>query len=63
MVGQSVQSAASDARAVNTFEDTQVIVDRLDTTTAGGIKEILDRLAELEARLPEKPTSEATKQD
>jgi uncharacterized membrane protein len=52
MVGQSVQSAASDARAMKTFEDTQIIVDRLDTSTAGGLKEILDRLVELEARLP-----------
>jgi hypothetical protein len=55
MVGQSVQSAASDARAVKTFEDTQVIVDRLDTKTEGGIKEILDRLAEMEARLSATP--------
>jgi hypothetical protein len=52
MVGQSVQSAASDARATKTFEDTQIIVDRLDTTTAGGIKEILDRMVQIEARLP-----------
>jgi uncharacterized membrane protein len=58
MVGQSVQSNASDARAVKTFEDTQVIVDRLDTKTAGGLKEILDRLAEIEARLPAQPASE-----
>lgn len=56
MVGQSVQSVASDARATKTFEDTQVIVDRLDTETAGGLKEVLDRLAEIEARLPDKPT-------
>jgi uncharacterized membrane protein len=58
MVGQSVQSTASDARAIKTFEDTQVIVDRLDTKTAGGLKEILDRLAEIEARLPAQPASE-----
>jgi hypothetical protein len=51
MVGQSVQ-AASDARAAKTFEDpTQIIVDRLDTTTEGGIQEILDRTAPIEARL------------
>jgi hypothetical protein len=55
MVGQSVQSAASDARAAKTFDDTQVIVDRLDTKTEGGIKEILDRLTEIEARLPANP--------
>jgi hypothetical protein len=44
MVGQSVQSLASDARAVDTFNDTQVILDRLDINTAGGIKAILDKL-------------------
>ncbi len=42
MVGQSVQSAASDARATKEFADTEIILDRLDTTTAGGIKEVLD---------------------
>ena len=38
MVGQSVQSVASDARATKTLEDTQVIVDRLDTKTEGASK-------------------------
>ena len=52
IVGQNVQSAASDARATKTFEDTEVIVDRLDQHTEGGIKVILDRLARIEARLP-----------
>ena len=42
MVGQSVQSAASDARAAKAFEDTETILDRLDIHTAGGIKEVLD---------------------
>lgn len=51
MVGQSVQSAASDARAERTFDDTEVILDRLDVHTEGGLKEILDRLERLEARL------------
>jgi hypothetical protein len=41
MVGQRVQSAASDARAAKQFEDTEVILDRLDTKTAGGIAEVL----------------------
>lgn len=50
MVGQSVQSAASDARSAKQFEDTEVIVDRLDEHTAGGIKSILDRLDALEAK-------------
>jgi len=52
IVGQNVQSAASDARATKTFEDTEVIVDRLDERTSGGIKLILDRLEQIEARLP-----------
>ena len=51
MVGQNVQQQASDARAAKQFEDTEVIVDRLDTKTQGGIevlhvelKKILDHL-------------------
>jgi hypothetical protein len=44
MVGQSVQSAASDARAAKEFNDTETIMDRLDTNTAGGIKEVLDAI-------------------
>jgi hypothetical protein len=44
MVGQSVQSAASDARAAKEFADTEVILDRLDVRTAGGIKEVLDAI-------------------
>ena len=42
MVGQRVQSIASDARATKEFADTETILDRLDTHTAGGIKEVLD---------------------
>jgi hypothetical protein len=44
MVGQNVQSLASDARAVNTYKDAEVILDRLDCKTQGGLREILDRL-------------------
>jgi hypothetical protein len=44
MVGQNVQSLASDARAANTFKDTEAILDRLDLNTQGGLKAILDRL-------------------
>jgi len=51
MVGQSVQSAASDARAAGTFHDTETILDRLDVRTEGGIKAILDRLDALEASI------------
>jgi hypothetical protein len=44
MVGQTVQSVASDARAAKEFVDTETILDRLDTNTAGGIKEVLDAI-------------------
>ena len=47
MVGQNVQSAASDARAQRTYDDTVSILDRLDVHTAGGIKDLADRLDEL----------------
>ncbi len=42
MVGQSVQAAASDARAAKEFADTETILDRLDVNTAGGIRDVLD---------------------
>jgi hypothetical protein len=48
MVGQNVQSLAADARANNTFRDAEVILDRLDVKTQGGLKTILDRLDELD---------------
>ena len=51
MVGQNVQAEASDLRAQHTYDDTLVILDRLDVHTAGGIKDIADRLAELETAL------------
>ena len=54
MVGQSVQSAASDARSEKTYEDTVIIIDKLDDTTKGGITLILERLDALEASLPKK---------
>jgi len=44
MVGQSVQSAASDVRAAKEFADTETILDRLDANTAGGIKDVLDAI-------------------
>jgi hypothetical protein len=52
MVGQSVQSAAADARSESTFRDTETILDRLDLHTEGGIKAIMDRLEAIEAALP-----------
>jgi hypothetical protein len=42
MVGQRVQSVASDDRAAKEFTDTETILDRLDTHTAGGLREVLD---------------------
>src|SRR5580704_2056288 len=51
MVGQNVQSVASDIRSQHTYDDTVQILDRLDVNTAGGIKDIADRLDGLEARI------------
>jgi hypothetical protein len=47
MVGQNVQSLASDARSANTYKDAEAILDRLDVHTQGGLKAILDRLEEI----------------
>jgi len=54
IVGQNVQGEASEARAQKTFEDTETIIDRLDTHTKGGITTILDRIDELEAAITTK---------
>jgi hypothetical protein len=50
LVGQRVQSAASDARAVKEFEDTEVILDRLDTRTNGGLTDILNAIKALDTK-------------
>lgn len=57
MVGQTLQNEASDARSAKQFEDAEetradvkTALDRLDTTTAGGLADIMAeirRLAEL----------------
>ena len=44
MVGQTVQSVASDARAAKEFADTETILDRLDANTAGGIRDVIDAI-------------------
>ena len=44
MVGQAVQSAASDARSEQTYEDTVKIIDALNVKTDGGIKDLRDEL-------------------
>jgi hypothetical protein len=49
IVGQDVQTRASDARSAKTFEDCELIADRLDEHTAGGIKAVLDAIAALPA--------------
>ena len=54
IVGQNVQGEASEMRAQKTFEDTETIIDRLDTHTKGGITTILDRIDELEAKITTK---------
>jgi hypothetical protein len=65
MVGQNVQSLASDARSADTYKDAEVILDRLDIHTQGGLKDILDRLDALapavtNAGAPVTPTREGT---
>ena len=47
LVGQRVQSAASDARSLKEFDDTQIILDRLDTKTQGGLTDVLDAIKAL----------------
>lgn len=44
LVGQSVQSLASDMRSAKEFADTETILDRLDVNTAGGIRDVLDAI-------------------
>ena len=51
MVGQNVQGEASDERSLHTYEDTLLILDRLDIHTQGGIKDLADRIDGLEAKI------------
>lgn len=44
IVGQNIQAEASDARAARTFEDSEVIVDRLDLDTKGGLAAVMDEV-------------------
>ncbi len=60
MVGQRVQSAASDARAEKTFEDSEVILDRLDASTAGGIADVVTAIQELGRKIDGAPAGGAT---
>jgi hypothetical protein len=59
MVGQTVQSAASDARAAKEFADTETILDRLDVNTAGGIREVLDAIHAIDNSAGALPTRSA----
>ena len=51
MVGQNVQSQASDVRSQHTYDDTIQILDRLDIHTDGGLKDLADRIDALEAKI------------
>jgi len=60
IVGQNIQARASDARSAKTFEDAEeskadlkVALDRLDETTEGGLKAILDAVTALAAQPPQ----------
>jgi hypothetical protein len=56
IVGQNISQLASDVRAAKTFEDTELIVDRLDTRTQDGLTEVLEAVQKLEELLkPESP--------
>jgi hypothetical protein len=61
MVGQNVQSIASDRRAEGTYDDAVEILDRLDMSTKGGIADLRlaleKRIDEIDARLAALPTS------
>jgi hypothetical protein len=54
MVGQNVLSESGDIRSKHTYDDTVLILDRLDIHTAGGIKELADRLDDLQQRIAAK---------
>lgn len=51
MVGQNVQSEASDIRSQHTYDDTVEILDRLDIHTDGGLKDLADRIDQLDAKI------------
>jgi hypothetical protein len=54
MVGQNVQSVASDVRSEHTYQDTVQILDRLDIHTQGGLKDLADLIERLEAAVTAK---------
>jgi hypothetical protein len=51
LVGQNVESQASDARAIKTFDDVEHVIDLLRLDTEGGLQELYDKLhADITAR-------------
>jgi hypothetical protein len=44
MVGQQLQNMAADARAAKTFEDVERVIDLLRLDTAGGLRELYEKL-------------------
>jgi hypothetical protein len=51
MVGQNLQNVAADARSAKTFEDVERIIDLLDAHTQGGVKDILEAIADLKSQV------------
>ncbi len=51
MVGQNVQSVASDVRSQHSYDDIVLILDRLDIHSDGGLKDLADRIDGLEAKI------------
>lgn len=47
MVGQNLQNEAADARAAKQFEDTEMIADRLDLDTAGGLADVMAAIGQI----------------
>jgi hypothetical protein len=44
IVGQNIQAAASDARSAKTFEDAEIIADRLNLETKGGLTAVYQEI-------------------
>lgn len=44
IVGQNIQATAADARATKTFEDTELIVEKLNIETKGGLGDLKDHI-------------------
>lgn len=57
MVGQDGQAKASDARAAKTFEDTEVLLDRTDLKTEGGLADVMTEIRALRADIHGQPAA------